>query len=67
MFDNEARPVSIEEINTYILALERRRLQRQRVTLQQKIQEAQKSQDSQLALDLLREQSELDRELANLI
>ena len=67
MFDNEARPVSIEEINTSILALERRRLQRQRVTLQQKIQEAQKSQDSQLALDLLREQSQLDRELANLI
>jgi len=67
MFDSEARPVSIGEINTYILALERRRLQGVRLGLQRKIQEAQQAQDQRLALDLLRQQSELDRELANLI
>ena len=67
VFDNEAKPVSIEEINTYILALERKQLQRQRLALQRRIQDAQNAQDSRLALALLREQSELDRELANLI
>jgi hypothetical protein len=67
VFDNEAKPVSIGEINTYITALERKHLQRQRLRLQQRIQEAQKSQDSSLALDLLRQQSELDKELASLI
>jgi DNA primase len=67
VFDNEAKPVSIGEINTYIAVLERKRLQRRRLRLQQRIQEAQKSQDSSLALDLLRQQGELDKELASLI
>ncbi|MGH9662609.1 MAG: toprim domain-containing protein, partial [Bryobacteraceae bacterium] len=67
VFDNEAKPVSIGEINTYIAALERKRLQGRRLRLQQKIQEAQQSQDSSLALDLLRQQSELDKELAGLL
>ena len=67
VFDNEARPVSVGEINTYVTALERKRLQRQRLSLQRKIQEAQKAQDSGLALDLLRQQSELDKHLASLI
>lgn len=67
VFDNEAKPVSIEEINTYILALERKQLQRQRLALQRRIQDAHNAQDSRLALALLKEQSELDRELANLI
>ena len=67
VFAKEARPVSIEEINTYILVLERKRLERQRLSLQRKIQEAQKSQDSQLAVQLLRAQSELDKQLRNLL
>ncbi|OFV97379.1 MAG: DNA primase [Acidobacteria bacterium RIFCSPLOWO2_02_FULL_61_28] len=67
VFDNEARPVSFGEINTYILALDRKRVQRQRLSLQHKIQAAQKSQDSQLAIELLREQNELDKELAKLL
>ena len=67
VFDNEARPVSFGEINAYILALERKRLQRQRLSLQRKIQEAQRSQNSQLAIDLLREQNELDKELGKLL
>ena len=67
IFAKEARPVSIEEINTYILVLERKRLERQRLSLQRKIQEAQKSQDSQLAVQLLRAQSELDKQLRNLL
>ena len=67
VFDNEAKPVSIEEINTYILALERKQLQSERLALQRRIQDAQNAQDSRLALDLLKKQSELDRELANLI
>jgi len=67
VFDNEAKPVSVEEINTYILALERKQLHRQRLALQRRIQDAHDAQDSRLALALLREQSELDRELANLI
>jgi DNA primase len=67
VFDKGGKPVSIEEIETYITALERKRLQQQRLALQRKIQDAHKAQDSRLALDLLRKQSELDRALANLL
>ena len=56
-----------ESVGRHILALDRKRLQRQRLSLQRKIQEAQKSQDSQLAIELLREQNELDKELAKLL
>ena len=67
VFDSGAMPVSIQKISTYILALERKQLQRERLALQRRIQDAQNAQDSRLALDLLKKQSELDRELANLI
>ena len=67
VFDKEARPVNLEEVSTYILALERKRMQRQRVSLQQRIQEAQKQSDSRLAMELLREQQGIDRRLAELL
>ncbi|HEY7680167.1 MAG TPA: DNA primase [Terriglobia bacterium] len=66
-FDKEARPVSHSEISAYLGALERKRLLRLRGALQRKIQEAQKSQDSKLAVEFLQEQRELDRKLAELI
>ncbi len=67
VFDSDAMPVSIDKANAYILALDRKRLQRQRQALQRKIQDAQRSQNPQLALELLGEQRELDKELANLL
>ena len=67
VFDKEARPVSIGEINTYISVLERKRLQRQRASLQRRIQEAQKLQDGQMTVELLRQQRELDKELSRLL
>jgi DNA primase len=67
VFDREARPVSIEEINTYVGSLERRRLQRRRAGLQRQIVEAQKLQEEQRVVDLLREQRELDKELGMLL
>ena len=67
VFDKEARPVSIEEINTYINALERKRLQRARLSLQMRIQEAQKMQDGRLVIELLLQQKELDKQLGTLL
>jgi DNA primase len=67
VFDKEARPVSLEEISTYMVTLERRRLHRQRLSLQRKIQEAEKARDSQRAVEMLMEQRELDKELARLL
>ena len=67
IFDREARPVSIEEVNTYTSALERKRLEKQRSMLQRKIVEAQKLQDAELAVRLLQEQSELDKRLTRLL
>lgn len=67
VFDRDAMPVSIDEASIHIFALDRKRLQRQRQALQRRIQDAQKARNPQLALDLLREQSELDKELANLL
>jgi DNA primase len=66
-FDKEARPVAHSEISTYIFALERKRLLRLRGALQRKIQEAQKSQDGKLTVELLHEQKELDRKLGELV
>ena len=67
VFDREARPVNIDEVSTYVLALERKRVQRERVSLQHRIQEAQKQSDGQLAMELLREQQHIDRRLAELL
>ncbi len=67
LFDKEARPVSLDEVNAYIMALERKFLQKQRLSLQRKIQEAQQVNDSSLAVELLREQGELDRRLTMLL
>lgn len=66
-FGKEARPVSNSEIKTYILALERRRLQRQRDSLQRRILDAQRLQNHILAMELLKEQTELDRKLRELL
>ncbi len=67
VFDKEARPVNIDEVSTYILALERKRMQRERVLLQHRIQEAQKQSDGLLAMELLREQQNIDKRLAALL
>ena len=66
-FLKEARPVSISEVSTYIFALERRRLQRMRESLQRKIIEAQKAKDHRMTVELLQDQRELDRKLAELL
>ncbi|MBI4460547.1 MAG: DNA primase, partial [Acidobacteria bacterium] len=44
VFDKEARPVSHSEIDTYISALEKKNLEKQRAALQKRLQEAQKAQ-----------------------
>jgi len=67
VFDREARPVSIGEINTYINALERKRLERARQSLQRRIQDAEKMQDGRLAVELLQQQKELDKQLGKLL
>lgn len=67
LFDKEARPVSLDEVHPYILALERKFLHKQRLSLQRKIQEAQQAQNSNLTVELLKQQSELDRRLAMLL
>jgi DNA primase len=67
VFDKDARPVSIEEISTYIGSLERGRLQRLRLSLQRKILEAEKSGDPQKAVELLQGQAKLDKELGRLL
>ena len=67
VFDKEARPVTVGEISTYLKALERRSLERQRLFLQKRIREAQRSQNPHLAMELLKQQNELDRRLANLL
>ncbi len=67
VFDKEARPVNIDEVSTYILALERKRMQRERVSLQHRIQQAQKQSDGQLTMELLREQQDIDRRLTELL
>ncbi|MBI4442777.1 MAG: DNA primase [Acidobacteria bacterium] len=67
LFDKEARPVTIGEISTYIAALERKSLEKQRTALQGKIKQAQNAQDAQLTVQLLQKQKELDRQLAGLI
>ncbi|MBI1955632.1 MAG: DNA primase [Acidobacteria bacterium] len=67
VFAKEARPVSIGEISTYISALERRNLEKQRLALQKRLQVAQKSQQSQQVVQLLQEQNELDKKLMELI
>ncbi|HWP85840.1 MAG TPA: DNA primase [Terriglobia bacterium] len=66
-FDKEAGPVSCSEIKSYILALERRRLQRLRDAVQRRVLDAQKAQNHPLVVDLLREQKELDRKLRELL
>jgi hypothetical protein len=66
-FLEDARPVSIREINTYVFALERRRLQRIRESLQRRIAEAQKTKNHRMAVELLRDQRELDRKLSELL
>jgi DNA primase len=66
-FESQDRPVAISEISTYISALERRRLQRVRDSLQRRILEAQKSQDHRTAVELLQDQQELDRKLGRLL
>jgi DNA primase len=60
-------PVSADEINTYVFALERRRLRRMRDALQRRILEAQKAQDHRMAVELLQDQRELDRKLTELL
>jgi DNA primase len=67
VFDKEARPVSIGEINTYISVLERKRLDRQRASLQRRIKEAQKLLDEKTVIELIRQQHELDKELSRLL
>ena len=67
VFDKEARPVSIGEISTYIGSLERSRLERRRSALQREIAAAQKLQDNQRTVELLREQQEVDKELGTLL
>jgi hypothetical protein len=66
-FNKESRPVSAGEIETYLGALERKRLLRQRGSLQSRIKDAEKSNDSRLAIDLLEEQKKLDKRLAQLL
>jgi len=66
-FKKEERPVAYSEISTYIFALERRQLQRMRDSLQRRILEAQKSKDHRMAVELLQDQKELDRKLAQLL
>ena len=66
-FSKEPRPVSPSEINSYVMALERRRLRRQRDSLQRRILDAQKEQNHRLVVELLREQKELDIKLGELL
>jgi hypothetical protein len=66
-FNREARPVSRDEVDSYVFALQRKRLLRQRGQLQQRIQEAEKARDSRLAVQLLEEQRQLDRKLGALL
>ena len=66
-FNREARPVSRGEVESYMFALQRKRLLRQRGLLQQRIQEAEKVRDSRLAVQLLEEQRELDKKLGALL
>jgi DNA primase len=66
-FNREARPVSRDEVDSYVFALQRKRLLRQRGLLQQRIQEAEKARDSRLAVQLLEEQRQLDRKLGALL
>ena len=67
VFDKEARPVTIYEVSTCILALERKRLEGQRMSLQRRILEAQKQQSGQLVMELLQQQRDLDVRLRELL
>ena len=67
VFDKEARPVAIDEVSTYILALERKRLEEQRMSLQRRILEAQKQQSGQLVMGLLQQQRDIDIRLRKLL
>jgi DNA primase len=66
-FNKESRPVSSSEIDSYIQALERKRLARQRGELKGRILDAQKAGNSKRVVELLQEQQELDRKLAQLV
>jgi len=66
-FSKDARPVSHSEIDTYVHALERRRLGRQRDSLKRRILDAQKAGNHTLVVELLQEQRELDRKLGELL
>jgi DNA primase len=66
-FNKEARPVSVDEISAYVRALERRKMARQRDALQRRILDAQKSANQRLAMELLQEQSKLDRKMRELV
>ena len=66
-FNKDARPVSRGEIESYMYALQRKRLLRQRGQLQRRIQEAEKVRDSRLAVQLLDEQRQLDKKLGALL
>ncbi len=67
VFDKDARPVNLDEVQTYVNSLERKRLQRQRTALQRQILEAQKLQDASRTVELLKQQKELDTELGRLL
>jgi DNA primase len=66
-FSREARPVSVSEIRSYMNALGRTKLQRQRDALQRRILDAQKEQKIQVVMELLKEQKELDSRLRELV
>ncbi len=66
-FDPEARPVSYEEISSYLNALKRKRLLKQRQQLLQTIRESQGKSDGRPLRELLEAVQQLDRKLAELV
>ncbi|OFV95642.1 MAG: DNA primase [Acidobacteria bacterium RIFCSPLOWO2_12_FULL_54_10] len=67
LFDKDARPVSKSEISAYISALERKHLENRRISLRQRLQDAQRSQQADLVVNLLKEKNELDKMLVELL
>ncbi len=66
-FEDDARPVSLSEINSYLQVLVRKRLHRQRSDLRTEIQSVQQEGRNEQLVELLQRQRELDRRLAELV